>query len=63
MQGALAGGLALGAGIATYYGIAVVRGYVVGGPTLAWTAVAAAAGPVMGLAEPSSPRAVRRDES
>jgi hypothetical protein len=48
-QGALAGGLTLVVGVATYYLGAALRGYVTGGTTLVWTVVAALAGPIMGL--------------
>ena len=59
-QGALAGGLTLVVGVATYYLGVVLRGYVVGGTTLVWTVVAAVAGPIMGLSGAAIPsRSVR----
>ncbi len=48
-RGALAGTLTLLVGVATYYGATAVRGYAGGSVTVIWTAVALAAGPMMGL--------------
>jgi uncharacterized protein DUF6518 len=47
-QGALAGAVALVAGVATYYAGVALRGYVVGQLNVVWTVVALVAGPVMG---------------
>jgi hypothetical protein len=48
-RGALVGAVTLVIGVATYYVGLALRGYVVGEPTVAWTAVATVAGPIMGL--------------
>lgn len=47
--GAVAGALTLVVGVATYYLIGALRGYVLGNADLVWTVVALVAGPVMGL--------------
>ena len=47
-QGAIAGTLALGVGVATYYAGTAVRGYVTGELNVVWTVVALVAGPVVG---------------
>jgi hypothetical protein len=48
-RGALAGGLTLVAGVATYYLGVALRGYVLLEANVVWTVVAAVAGPIMGL--------------
>lgn len=48
-RGALAGGLTLVVGVATYYLGVALRGYVLAEANLVWTVVAAVAGPIMGL--------------
>jgi len=47
-RGALAGALTLVAGVAVYYLVGALRGYVVGEVNLVWTMIAVVAGPVMG---------------
>ncbi len=47
-QGALAGGLALLIGVATYYLGGALRDYVVNSTNVVWTVVALVAGPIMG---------------
>jgi|SRR5215211_3797463 len=49
-QGAVAGALTLVAGVAAYYLLGGLRGYVVSEFNVVWTAVALVAGPVMGWA-------------
>jgi hypothetical protein len=48
-RGALAGALTLVVGVATYYLGVALRGYVLVEANVVWTAVAAVAGPIMGL--------------
>jgi len=47
-RGAIAGGLALVVGVATYYLGTAVRGYVAGAANVVWTVVALVTGPIMG---------------
>jgi hypothetical protein len=47
-QGALAGGLALVVGVATYYAGSAVRGYVLAELNVVWTVIALVAGPIIG---------------
>jgi hypothetical protein len=47
-RGALAGALTLVTGVAVYYLVGALRGYVVGEVNLVWTMIAVVAGPVMG---------------
>lgn len=48
-RGAAAGALALVVGVAVYYLVEALRGYVVGETNVVWTMAALVAGPVMGL--------------
>jgi Family of unknown function (DUF6518) len=47
-RGAAAGALTLVVGVAVYYLVGALRGYVVGEANLVWTMIAVVAGPVMG---------------
>jgi hypothetical protein len=49
LRGLLAGGLTLLVGVGTYYVGVAIRGYVLVEANVAWTVVAAVAGPIMGL--------------
>jgi hypothetical protein len=48
-RGAAAGAVTLVVGVATYYLVAAIRGYVPGNADVVWTVVALVAGPVMGV--------------
>lgn len=54
--GALAGGLVLLTGVATYYGVWILRGYPLVPAVVMWTVVALTMGPVMGLCGAASAR-------
>lgn len=47
-DGAIAGGVALVIGVATYYLLGAVRGHSPGGENVAWTTVALVVGPILG---------------